>query len=232
LSGKTKGNKRPSKRDYISLRRLARNTTICFLLLLMFFILWAGSDRGKGFREKVKHHLKEELISTDLIQSESKIDAIYILGGTQKSLKRKFEKAAEIYNERLRVEVLFLHVDGITGYSRDMQRNLTNDEWAILNLRDLGILLQDIECITMNEGFFGSFSEAEAVSKLSRTRQYEGIILITSPYHTRRVKLTFRSLFSNHETKCYVQASDEGVYLKDLLLEFMKLKIYKNFLIS
>ena len=128
--------------------------------------------------------------------------------------------------------ILILSRPGKTEYSSLPGRNLTNDEWAILTLEELGIPEKRIEAISVKEGFFGTFTEAKGVSKLIKKRGYKSVILISSPYHTHRVKISFEKFLKDHNIMFYVQGSGEEGRSRDLLVEFVKLKIYELFLVS
>ncbi len=120
---------------------------------------------------------------------------------------------------------------GITEYNPNLQKNLTNNKWSILQLKRLGIPRQDIEIIKLEEGFFGTLSEAQGISRLARERKYKNIILISSPEHTRRVKISFEHFLQNAGTKIYILGSEEKSSLVEIITELIKLNIYKYFLL-
>ena len=59
---------------------------------------------------------------------------VYVLGGTHASLKLKFATAAKLYAIGLTETIMVLHSDKLTGYDRNLGRNLTNNQWAIKQL--------------------------------------------------------------------------------------------------
>lgn len=95
---------------------------------ITFFTIWLQTESSRGFRRYLKQWLRNELISIDRLSPPKIIDAIYILGGSQRSLEYKFETAADLYNSGVRKKVLILHHPGITEYSPSLRRNLTNDD--------------------------------------------------------------------------------------------------------
>jgi len=206
-----------------------------FVLLFAVVIslsLWLKSESSSTFKAKIEDSIQKELISMDQIPSQTKVDAIYVLGGSQKSLALKFNTAARLYHDGICNKILILDSPGITEYSRKLGRNLTNNEWAIKKLQQFGIPRENIEPISMESGFFGTLTEAKHISQLVDKKDYKNLILITAPYHTKRVKTCFENFLNGHNVAFYVQGSEERVTLSILIVELIKLKIYKYFLIS
>jgi len=83
----------------------------------------------------------------------------------------------------------------------------------------------------MKEGFFGTLSEAKGIAKLIKERRYDTVILITSPHHTHRVKISFEHFIQNNSTKLYVQGSEEESSFMEIIMEFIKLNVYKYLLL-
>ena len=77
-------------------------------------------------------------------------------------------------------KILILSRTGRTEYSSKLGRNLTNDEWAVLNLEKLGISNNIVEPIDIEKGFFGTLAEAKSISKLSVKRKYKSLVLVMS----------------------------------------------------
>ena len=153
---------------------------------------------------------------------------IYVLGGSQKSLKSKLETAAELYHQGPGKRILLLSRPGITSYDPDLRRNLTNDEWDVKVLVALGVKKENIESLPLHEGVLGTFSEAAGIADIAGQRGYRQVILVTAPYHTRRTWVTFSKLLKNRGITLYLYASDEHARLKNLLFEYFKLLLYEN----
>jgi hypothetical protein len=123
-------------------------------------------------------------------------------------------------------------VDVITEYSVSLGRNLTNNEWSNLKLKEFGVPTECIEPIKAKEGFFGTFSEAKGISGLMESRGYRSVLLISSPWHTHRLKISFEKFLRNQHITMYVQKSGErDALLRDLLVEYIKLKVYQYLLV-
>lgn len=189
-------------------------------------------EKPKVLKALTEDLLWNELISVDPLPLLTKVDAVYILGSSQKSLGLKYQTASKLYHEGICKRILVLSRSGKTEYNRALRRNLTNDEWSIFTLNKFGVPAKHIEPVKIHEGYFGTLSEAKSISELIKKRQYKSIVLITAPYHTQRVRVSFNNLFKNQNIQFYVQGSRETANLKELIIEFIKLKIYEHFLIS
>jgi len=122
-----------------------------------------------------------ELIDINPLPSGSKVDAIYVLGGSQTGLELKYKTASELYHKGICKRIWILSSPGITEYSVSLGRNLTNNEWSILKLTEFGVPNECIEPIKVKKGFFGTFTEAKGISSLIENRGYRSLLLISSP---------------------------------------------------
>ena len=141
---------------------------ILFSALLAFTLslVWLNSNSASHFRADLRHLLSDELIRINPPAPETKVDVLYVLGSFQKSLKFKFKTAADLYYKGICKKILILSRTGKTEYSVSLGRNLTNDEWSILKLKEFGVPKEHIEPIKIKEGFFGTFAEAKGISSL------------------------------------------------------------------
>lgn len=181
-------------------------------------------------KSRLRAYLRKVLISQDEAINATPVDAIYILGGSQNSLRRKFVVAARLYHDRRTRKVLILHRPGKTEYNRVLGRNMSNDEWAAARLEALGIAGRDIEAVRLKKGFFGTLAEAKGISALAQKRGYKSLILITAPYHTRRTRMVFEKFLAPRHAKLYVLGSSEKGYLRTFITEWIKLKVYEGWL--
>jgi uncharacterized SAM-binding protein YcdF (DUF218 family) len=181
---------------------------------------------------KITHFMENRLIVTDPIPPTTSANAIYVLGGSPDSLAHRYAKAADLYHKGVSHRILILSRPGITQYSHRLGRNLTNDEWSLLKLNQLGVPKEAIEIVRMEEEFFGTRREAKAISRLIEGRNYKSTILISSPSHTRRVKISFQKFLTDQNSQFLVQASNGSSSTLALISEFMKLKLYQSLLLS
>ena len=106
---------------------------------------------------------------------------------------------------------------------------MTNDEWSITTLEKLGVPNKNSEVLSIEEKFFGTLREAKYIAKLTNNKGFNNLVLVTSATHTHRVKISFKKFLSKN-VKLYVIGSEDSAYLRDLIKEYIKLKIYKYFL--
>ncbi len=207
--------------------------TVCFVLVSFALLeTWLLSKSARQFRANLKTTLLNQLVRTNQTDSDQIADAIYILGGSQKSLELKFKAAGGLFQTKQIEKILVLSMRGVTEYNSSLGRNMTFDEWSTMKLIQYGVPGGHIEFQKLKEGFFGTLSEARGVALLAEKRQYKTIILIAAGYHTHRVKVSFEHYFKTNDTALIRYGSHENVRLKTLIVEFIKLKIYQHFLIK
>jgi uncharacterized SAM-binding protein YcdF (DUF218 family) len=191
-----------------------------------------AGERSRGVGESLGTFFRSRLVYEEPESWHGKADAIYILGGSQPSLKHKFRTASILYGKGICRKMLILSRPGITEFSSSLGRNLTNNEWALWKLEEVGISKDHVEAVVVEQGFFGTLAEAKAISTLIRQRGYRSVILLSSAYHTRRVKSSFEKFSQEHSAKLYIVGSAEGVSLWELMKEFAKLQFYRFFLVG
>ena len=154
---------------------------------------------------------------------------IYVLGGNQDSLVKRFRKAASLYHKGFSKMILILSRPGITEFSPELGRNLTNDEWAIRELEKLNVRKEDIEPVSVGKKTFGTLSEAKDLLDIVRKKGCNRLILVTSDYHTRRVLHTFLKYGSDNSFELYIYGSEDEKDFKRLFIEYIKLFMYDHF---
>jgi len=212
-------------------KRLIPSVVFSVFFMISIVPAYSGTGNSTDFIPKIRYWLKKRLISVDPLPSSLTVDAVYILGGSQSSLEYKFKTVSEYYHNGVCRRILILSQPGITEYSPSLGRNLTNNEWAILKLKISGVSEKDIELVDMEPGFFGTLTEAKHISRLAERRGYESLMLVTAPYHTKRVKASFAGMLRNKDITVLVRGSAEQHSLSMLVVEFVKLTIYQYFLI-
>ena len=157
-------------------------------------------------------------------------DVVYVLGGTPDSLKAKFQIASKLVRDGRAARVLVLSQQALMAFSPALGRNLTADEWVVENLVAFGITADEIEFVAVEEGFFGTWSEAKGLSRLVKDRGYRRLILVTSPVHSRRVWESFSRTIEQPDTSLFLYLSDESAYSRHLLPQYVKLLLYRALL--
>ena len=105
---------------------------------------------------------------------------------------------------------------------------MTNDEWSVRQLVSLGVRSDDIERLPIEQGVFGTWGEAQAVGQLASERGLDRLVVVSSPYHTRRVALSFSHALGRADVELYVYRSTDEGHLGGLMFEYLKLGIYRS----
>ncbi|MBC2714564.1 MAG: YdcF family protein [Desulfobacteraceae bacterium] len=214
-----------------SLLKLTNFTPLFLILLIISSIIWLSTKSASNFRTDLKQSILKELISINPPAPGKKVDVMYLLGGNQTSIEFKSKTASEFFHKGICKKIWVMSLPGITKYSQALGRNWTENEYSIMKLKEFGIPEENIEFIKVNEGFFGTYSEARDISSLIQEKQHKSILLITQPYHTHRVKISFNEFLADKNASLFVQDSNEPMLLRHLIVEYIKLKIYQYFLI-
>jgi len=136
-----------------------------------------------------------------------------------------------MYHAGASEKIMVLHSPGITAFDATLQRNLTNDEWAVKQLTRLGVHKHDIEFIHIQDGFFGTLTEAKTVRDLLEIRDVQGLVLVCSSYHGRRVQNTFSTLLNGLDLNIMICPAEEENGLWNLLIEYGKVVLYEMILL-
>lgn len=209
--------------------------SVASIFLSMVLVISLFGIHKKGLLEPIgkslRSSLQKELTSVDREIPRCDLDMIYVLGGGPRSLMHRFRKAANIYHRTGCRRILILSRPGKTVFSPSLGRNLTNNEWAVLRLQELGIPEDKMELVIVKGRLFGTLREAETVSQLIKNRGYENVVLVSSSYHTRRVRVSFEKYLRDTRVNIFVQGSNGEVAFTELMADFIKLIIYKCFLV-
>jgi uncharacterized SAM-binding protein YcdF (DUF218 family) len=154
------------------------------------------------------------------------VTTIYVLGGNQNNLIQRYRTASILYHQGLSKKILILDRPGITEFSPELGRNLTNNEWSIRELDKLKVRREDIETVSVRAGFFGTLNEAKGVSDTVRRKGCDRLILVTSDYHTRRTFDAFLTYLPKDSHELYIYGSGGTSGIVTLLAEYAKLLFY------
>ena len=180
-------------------------------------------------RQRASEYLLDQLTYSRSLPDDSDrlFDVLYVLGGTPDSLEAKFKVAANLLRQGKAALLLVSSENTRMRFSADLGRNMTWNEWVLSELKKLGIGSDAVRLVILEEGFFGTWSEAKAVSRLVREEGNGRLILVTAPYHSRRVWESFSHTTRNPEMRLFLYLSDERVYLRNLFVEYVKLQVYR-----
>jgi uncharacterized SAM-binding protein YcdF (DUF218 family) len=204
---------------------------VVFLSASLIFAAWMNSSGAADLRSDIKDFLLRELVHSYPLPPGRVADAAYVLGGTQDSLEFKYLAVAQLYKSGAFDRVWLLSRPGITEHNREIGRNISNDEWSILELETLGVPADKIEIIKISEEFFGTLREAKHIAKLVRLRKIKTLVLISQPYHSQRVYISFKKFLPEEEFNFYIQSSNENQRFIEMAIEFLKLQVYTHLIL-
>lgn len=213
-------------------KRSAFAFVFLFFTVLVLSGAWLNSGGSANFRTALKERILDELVYVVPLPPGRIADAAYVLGGTQESLELRYQVAADLFKKRVVGKIWVLGRPGITEFSPEYGRNLTNDEWSIRLLTKYGVPADKVEVLQLDEGFFGTLSEARQVAALARQLSLRTLTLIAQPYHSRRVHLSFSKFMDSGKTEFFIQSPEETHRLYEAAVEFFKLKVYSHALVN
>jgi len=219
----------------LTYRKRKRYATFVYIFLIVLaFVAFGHYVDSASFQEGKKaagkwivHLLLPRVVDITLSDPKTPFDLVYILGGSQPSLSLKFETARDICKKHGCKEIIMLSRPGITEYSESAGRNLTNDEWALLRMKRTGLSVEKIEFVRMKDEFFGTYNEAKTISGIINERSHDKIALISSAYHTKRVRVSFEKFLKDQKVKVFVYGSKDTGSAYVLIVEYLKLKFYQ-----
>lgn len=160
----------------------------------------------------------------------SRGDVVYVLGGTSDSLEAKFRTAAALVRGGKAARVLVASQQTLMGYSPNLGRNLMANEWVEERFAALGVAADAIDYVNLEAGYFGTWSEAETLSRVLKDRGFRRLILVTSPYHSRRAWESFIHTTDQSNSRLFLYTSSGSADFYDLIVEYAKLLCYRAFL--
>ncbi|MEE9164929.1 MAG: YdcF family protein [Nitrospinota bacterium] len=149
-----------------------------FLFFLTFFLLFSPFSLT--------------LIGKLLIKSDplSKADIIIVLAGEQ---GERVQYGVELYKQGYADKILFSggSIVDFPGGEKITWAGLMKDYATLLGVPENAIILQDESRSTQEDALFSS--------RLLQDQNFYSVILVTSPYHSRRAYLMFKQVFKGIE---------------------------------
>lgn len=167
--------------------RVAR--AACVLLAVWSLIAW-GAARALVVRAELPH-----------------ADALAVLAGSGAYVERT-HRAAELYAEGRAPKILLTN-DNLRGpWSTREQRNPLFVELAVDELRRAGVPAEKIEILS--QPVASTHDEALLLREYAVANNLRSVLVVTSPYHTRRALWTMRRVFRDSETEVGIDAPPTG----------------------
>lgn len=140
-------------------------------------------------------------LAPDFLIVEKKIekaDAIWVLGGSSAYLERT-QKAAELYKLGFASKIFVVNDGVLSGWNEAEKRNIPFYELAERQLIAQGVSVEAIEVLP--KLVESTNDEATLLIEIAQERQLKSVLLVTSPYHSRRTLWTFeRAVLKNNSS--------------------------------
>lgn len=156
---------------------------------------------------------------------------IYVLGGSQDTLINTYKCASELYKKNIIKYIFILDRHSNKKYYPIMNKYYTNNEWSLNELGIHGVKRESIRFVSIPKSVFGTFTEAEEMTKIAAKYNYRKIILVTSEYHTKRAFNAFYYFSRKYNLEIFVYGSKDDIDIGDYFVEFMKNILYDHLLL-
>jgi uncharacterized SAM-binding protein YcdF (DUF218 family) len=134
-------------------------------------------------------------------------DLIVVLSGSA-AYKERTLLAAQLYVRGIAPLIAISDDGGRGGWSRSEQTNVPFVELARRELVKNGVAEDAI--VQLPGQMTGTDSEAKAVEAYARLGRIRSVLLVTSPYHTRRAYATFEKAFAHLDIELGVAGTAAG----------------------
>jgi uncharacterized SAM-binding protein YcdF (DUF218 family) len=128
------------------------------------------------------------VVQSDLAQA----DAIVILSGSS-SYRERTNTAAQLFFQGRAPKVILTNDDRRGGWSTTQQRNPRFTDLALDELVRAGVPREKID--VLQEPVDSTYDEAKLLRRYAAQNSLRSLLIITSPYHSRRALWTFRHEF-------------------------------------
>lgn len=135
------------------------------------------------------------------------VDAIVILSGGYLYLERT-QRAIELFQQG-HVSKIIATTDGTKGpWSNEKQRNPTYTELETEELQRAGIPIERIELVSYE--IWSTYEEATVMRNYAQSHGLRSVLIITSPYHSRRALWVWRQVFAGSGIKIGMDYAPTG----------------------
>jgi uncharacterized SAM-binding protein YcdF (DUF218 family) len=137
----------------------------------------------------------------------SRADALVVLAGSATYLERTHH-AARLFHAGFAPRIVLTNDNVRSGWSVAEQRNTLFVELAREELERAGVPADKIEIVPGN--VWNTYDETVHVRDYARARNWQAILVVTSPYHSRRVSWTVYRVFAGTNVTAGVDAAPVG----------------------
>ena len=139
------------------------------------------------------------LITGDRVKN---VDAIVVLSGDEGA---RVKEASKLFRSGLAKYLIITKSD-----HEDIQENRTNSEKIMRIAIDEGVASDSI--LFTNQEAEDTIGEAREVLEVANQRQINSLLVITDPYHTRRVKIIFNRILKESDISVSVHGVPDHWY--------------------
>lgn len=137
----------------------------------------------------------------------NRADVILVLSGST-VFKERVTKASVEYQKGISEKVLLTDDGGHAGWSPKEQKNPKFVELARRELIIRGVAGEDIEILESE--VTGTIYEAQVLAKALRKNNWRSVLIVTSPYHTRRSLDTFTEVIGDKSVRVGIVSTPPG----------------------
>ena len=224
-------------RSSFELKKNKKNSKVTLFYLGLIAIALSIPVIALANRAAFSRHLKTLLIhslNTEFHVPEQaspyKPHLVYVLSGDFEALKERFDVVRRLFIKGIAEKIAVANMPEWHIYSHAHERNLSFEQWVVYTLGLYGIGRDQITFMDVDEGFWGTKSEAVSLNRFLSGTAYQEVVLVSSAYHTRRAYGIFQKHIEQKTISLYIYGSYANWRLRYLLNEVPKLIIYKYFL--
>ena len=162
---------------------MARKKVLLLLAAALFLIAWVCLAPFAASRLIVEHPLE-------------RADIIFVLSGSA-AYRQRTALGADLYASGAANRIALSNDGGRAGWSQDERTNLPFFELARRELVSRGVPSDAI--IQLPGEVTGTYSEATTFRDAAKDLEIRTVLIVTSPYHTRRAFNTFKKVMPDIE---------------------------------
>ncbi|HEV7377373.1 MAG TPA: YdcF family protein [Pyrinomonadaceae bacterium] len=162
--------------------------------VLIFLLAWSGLAWVAA---------KALIVESELPQA----DALVVLSGSS-NYRERTRAAAELFMAGRAPKIILTNDNEQGGWSSAEQRNPLFEELEFAELVRAGVPAEKIERLTQT--VTSTYDEAVLVREYASTQGLRSIIVVTSPYHSRRALWTWRRVFQESGIEIGLSAAPTG----------------------
>jgi uncharacterized SAM-binding protein YcdF (DUF218 family) len=137
----------------------------------------------------------------------TRADAMVILSGSS-SYRERTNTAAQLFAEGRAAKIILTNDDRKAGWSNSQQRNPLFTDLAFDELVRAGVPKDRIN--VLQEPVQSTYDEAKLLRRYAEEHSLQSLLIITSPYHSRRALWTFRQEFKTSNIAVGLNVASES----------------------